>query len=275
MHRPPEDGDRELLGRGRTAEVFRTPDGKVLKLFYEEISADLPAYEARIARAVCKVCNTAPAFYGVTQFDRRIGLIYECIIGTPLIESLLDQTFTASEVGRYMAQLHRRIHTAIGEGLPTMAEIFGPKIRQYSTISAIGKGRLMDFIHRDGVQHLCHGDLHLDNVLREEGHRLSAIDWTNGYSGNPLSDVARTHYMFLHGLPPGRKGIEPEERHIRGVLADAYWTEYFAENQPDTDTWDIWRLLALIRRSFEGIDAEQPVIEQAINQILQLHGDFA
>jgi hypothetical protein len=67
----------------------------------------------------------------------------------------------------------------------------------------------------------------------------------------------------------------PEEQLVRDDLADAYWAEYFAEEQVDPDTWEIWRLLVLIRRTFEGIDGEQPGIEQAIDEILQSHGDFA
>ena len=86
----------QLLGRGRTAEVFLAQDGRALKLFFADFPAKVIRREADKARVVTSLCSFAPAFYGETHIDGRAGLLYERIDGAPLIDCW-SETDTSSK----------------------------------------------------------------------------------------------------------------------------------------------------------------------------------
>lgn len=260
----------KLLGSGRCAEVFLQEDGKALKLFYAEGPA---AAEAEKAPVVGRSCPVAPAFYGRTERDGRSGLLYACVSGLSLTDQVVSGDLAPDAGGRRMAAVHRQIHACSGKGLPGAVEYFGPKIDRFPLLSATGRGRLLDYIGRDGERCLCHGDLHPENILTDDAGRVWAIDWANAYCGNPLADVARTEYLLLNGLPPGATSIGAEEGRMRTQAAEAYMGSL---NMPfDPRAWDLWRLAMLIGRYGEEIEAEAPVVREAVNQIVAHHGDFA
>jgi hypothetical protein len=264
----------QLLGRGRTAEVFCTEDNKALKLFYPDFGARHLDYEADKARIVGQHCSVAPAFYGSTKVDGRTGLLYECILGSSLTDAVLSGPLSLAEGARRMSRIHRQIHRAAGEGLPDMVAYFGPGIQRSAAISPAGRSRLMAFLRDNEQRYLCHGDLHPENLILDSEEKMWAIDWNNAYCGNPLSDIARTHYLLLNGLPPGEEQITPAELGIRTEFVTAYLDDYLGDSAQPPD-WDLWRLVVLVNRYFEGIEEERPAIEIAVAQLIEENPLFA
>lgn len=267
----------DLLGRGRTAEVFCDQDGRALKLFFADFPEQIVRSEADKARVVARLCSVAPAFYGETHVDGRPGLLYELIDGGTLIdvESVFDDPPDIEVVARDMVQLQLAIHAAAGSGLPTMSEAFGASIKRYPHLSASGRQRLFDFVAADSTNLLCHGDLHTDNILRQKDDALRVIDWTNAYSGHPLCDLARTLYMIECGLPPDTDHISEKERPLRNAFATAYRQAYYAATTLDRTDEDMWRLLALIGRHAEGIAQELNGVERLVGEIVERRGELA
>ena len=265
----------QLLGRGRTAEVFLAQDGRALKLFFADFPAKVIRREADKARVVTSLCSFAPAFYGETHIDGRAGLLYERIDGAPLIdvETVFDDPPNIESIAREMAQLQLDIHATTSSGLPTMAETFATSIARYPLISAAGRERLLDFVANNNTAQLCHGDLHVDNILRQTDGRLRVIDWTNAYSGHPLCDLERTLFMIECGLVPGTEHIDETELPLRNAFAKTYRQAYYAENA-DRANEDIWRLLALVGRHAEGIAGERGIAEQRVREVLKRRGEF-
>jgi len=265
----------ELLGRGRTAEVFRNEDGHALKLFFAQFPERIARLEEHKAPIVHSLCSAAPAFYGSIQLDGRVGLLYERIDGSPLIDvqSLHGEIPDLSTVARDMAKLHLKIHAAAGGQLPTMLDTFQASIERYPHLSPAGRQRLLDFVAQNDTAQLCHGDLHPENVLRQTDGTLRAIDWNNAYSGHPLCDLERSLYMIEHGLPPGTDEVPAAERPIRTTFAAAYRQTYYGET--DRTNEEIWRLLALVGRHAENIPGECDGVEKLIAAILRTHGNFS
>lgn len=244
----------ESLGRGRTAEVFLTEDGKALKLFFPEFQTEAPHREERIARIVSEQCPVAPAFYGTTTIDNRVGLVYERIAGEAVSETSVSDSFTIDDFSRQFARLHREIHTASGDGLRPLPDLIEKKIDAFDPISDGGKSLLLSHLHRDGPRQLCHGDFHPENVILSPQQHLR------------LSDVARTAYLIKHGLRPGLRAVAEEERQLREQVILGYCDEYFGDNPSEKTEWAAWQIIIMINRYTE-IDDEKPTIEKAIAEI--------
>ena len=264
----------ELLGQGRTAEVFLTQDGKALKLFRAAIPEHVAHREAQVARIVSEQCSLAPAYHGMTTVEDRVGLLFERIDGAVISETLISGDYTVDDFARELAQLHLEIHAASGDGLHDTGDILESKIAAYVGISDRGKRRLLRYLDRDRTSGLCHGDLHPENLIRDPENRLRPIDWTNAYRGNPLSDVARTIYLLRSGLRPGTQTVADEERPLREQIIATYSDEYFQNDQPDDSEWAAWQTLVMVNRYTEGIDAERPTIEKAVALIQANHPEL-
>jgi len=105
---------------------------------------------------------------------------------------------------------------------------------------------------------LLHGDFHPANLLRST-HGYVVIDWTNGMSGDPAADVARTILLMGGGkLADGTavvvRVIAPVAR--RALLA-GYLGAYARELPLDRDLVDRWLPVWAAARLAEDIDEER------------------
>ncbi|NKB65602.1 MAG: phosphotransferase [Candidatus Latescibacteria bacterium] len=265
----------ELLGRGRTAAVYRNEAGQAVKIFHAGVADGLVQHEARIAAALAGVCPVAPDFYGIKDCDGRPALLYQLIEGTALIEWFRREEVDIAGLASRLAAVHRSVHAAAATRLPTMAQAWAPKLRQYGQLSTAGIERLLDFIDRDPVRKICHGDLHPENAMEDSNGQLWAIDWTNAYSGHPLSDMARTVYLLRYGLPPEQARIGAAEKALREQGVEVFLESYGGSDPRQDPDWPVWWLLVLIGRCSERIGAEQSDIDRMIAQSLAARPEFA
>lgn len=264
----------ELLGLGRTAEVFLTDDGKALKLFYPEFQDRGPQQEERISRIISDRCPSAPTFFGTTTVDGRIGLLYEHIEGAAVNEASIRPDYTVEDFARQLARLHLEIHRASGVDLPSWESRVGAGIEHFEPMSRDGKAVLLSHVHRNEPFCLCHGDFHPENVILDPRRCLRPIDWVNAYRGHAFSDVARTTYLIQHGLKQGLDTISEEERPLRDRVSHVYLDEYFDHNPPEEIEWAAWQLTTMILRDQEGIDAEKAAIRKMILNLQSRYPDF-
>ena len=265
----------ERLGRGRTAEVYRTEDDKALKLYHADVSESFITYETQIAKAVTSVCSAAPKFYGKTTLEGRKGLLYQIVEGTTLTEMIHQESVDINGLACRMAKAHQSIHATSTDDLPSMMDYFVPNLIRYGQLSDAGLQNLIAFIDRDKTEKICHGDLHPENVMEDNNGKLWIIDWTNADSGNPISDLARPLYLVLNGLPLNQTHIEPAERLMREQVVESFIPFYGSDDPRKSNDWDVWRLIILINRCFENIDSERPEIDRMIAEILKSRPEFA
>jgi len=105
---------------------------------------------------------------------------------------------------------------------------------------------------------LLHGDFHPANLLRT-GDGYVVIDWTNGMSGDPAADVART--VLLTGGGKLADDTAVIVRMIapvaRRVLLAGYLRAYARETPLDRDLVDRWLPVWAAARLSEDIEAER------------------
>lgn len=115
-------------------------------------------------------------------------------------------------------------------------------------------------IPTDGSGVYCHGDLHGENVLVQDGEVTAVVDWELASVGPPEQDVARTHVLLatLPGVSSiGRRLLGRSARRVTGQFLDAY-----EERRPlDRDVVDEWRV-AHARRLIEVARGSGGVADQ-------------
>lgn len=255
------------IGTGRTAEVFLDNDGSAVKLFYGFMPATEAEYEAVILQEVSKVCGLAPKHIGLCNVEGRNGLRFEYIEGRMAGELMLSHPAQLFKITRAMGLLHREIHSAKTGGLRRGEDIYCAGVREYQGISAEARNTLLDFIVSQKADSLCHGDFHPENILIGADGKMRVIDWVNSYSGDPLSDVARTYYLIRHGLSPNKRTwLERVMEYIgKPIIANAYLHAYFNKKKFPKKEFRLWLLVVMIHRFVkERIPEEEPGLRKAL-----------
>jgi thiamine kinase-like enzyme len=254
------------IGAGRSAEVFIDNEGKALKLFFEWVKPAQIEYEADISQKVVNVYKETPMFFGVIHHEGKLGLQYELIQGEMLSDVMKRQPIRMVKLARELGKIHRRMHANRVEGLAKMRNVYGDRLLRYPALNNNMKDELIKFLENDINNSLCHGDFHPENVMVDNDGRMWVVDWVNAYSGNPVSDVARTYYLLSKGTSPGESSllIQAVEIFAGHFISRAYLKSYFRDQKFPKAEFDKWLLIIQITRYSEGIKEEQAYLEKAI-----------
>ena len=190
------------IALGRTAEIYTWEEGQILKLFRDWFSADGVEYEARITRMVHATGSPIPAVGEVVEVNGRLGLIYERVEGSSMLETLKTKPWTLFRSARLLAELQADMHACIVPELPSQRQRLENKIRAAEMLPPdMQEAGLKALDKMPDGDRLCHGDFHPDNVLMTARGPV-IIDWIDATRGNPLADVARTSLLLSLGAPP-------------------------------------------------------------------------
>ena len=250
-----------LVGIGRTAEVFDWEDGWVLKLYCAPIPRAWVEHEAELGRIIHGLGIPAPAVREVVELEGRVGCVFERVPGPSLVDRVKRRPWQAAEVGRFLARLHRRVHLATvpPRQLPCLAERIAGNIREVRELLGDDSDRVLariEALPADGV--LCHFDFHPGNVLGV-GDRVQIIDWLTAGIGPPAMDVARTLLILESPFPPPGLPLllHPVMRHVRRIVASAYFAEYFALSGLSRAEVDAWLISVAAARLWEKVPGER------------------
>jgi uncharacterized protein (TIGR02172 family) len=216
---------KELIARGRTAEVYAWGTGKVVKLYRPGFGAEDAQYEAKVAAAVQESGVACPRFYEQVEVEGRPGLVYERIDAVPMSEMVMKAPWRIPALAQRMAALQRQMHQPkIDAPLPGQREKYTRRIEHSDILPAPLKSRLLAaYAKIPDESRLCHGDFHPENILSTAEKDL-AIDWIDVSVGHPMADVARTSILLL--------GVSATNNPLIRLIVDwfhkAYLRAYFA-----------------------------------------------
>lgn len=205
------DEGREVIGRGRTAEILAWGDGRAMKLYVEGSSRECVAREALVSRVVARLGLPAPAVYdaptpdGLYDIGGRLGILYERVDGPTMMRDVGGRPWRLVAHSRLLARLHAGIHATSGGDLPSLRARIERAIE--SARGAFDERTLVAARKRlstlPDVRAACHGDFHPDNVILRRGGPV-VVDWGPASAGHPAADVAWTVLLYrLGGTPPG------------------------------------------------------------------------
>ena len=248
----------ELVGRGRTAEVFAWGDNQVLKLFLKEWSFEA-AQEFRATKAAHELGAPAPAVERMVEIDGRQGIIFERITGPSMAEAMQSRPWTLLRCARMMAELHADIHSQQTTSLPSLMEDLEAAFRQREGIPDSLRQVAIDSLRKvpDGNTAL-HFDLHPVNILLSPSGPV-VIDWMTAKRGDTLADVARTRLLTTTGpLPSAPTPMTSLIGRSRGWFVTTYLRRYRQLRPYAEQELSAWRVpMAAARLAFEGLTEKE------------------
>ena len=246
-----------LVATGRTADIHLWNGTNIVKVFREWVSLEAVTLELRAAKAVYDAGLPVPAVGETIKVNNRIGLIYERIEGTSMLEALGRRPWNILKYAEQLAHLHARTHACIVPEIPPLHRCLENKIRSARALPDRLKEKVLLLLDKmpDG-NYLCHGDFHPGNIILT-GKGPIIIDWIDSSQGNPLADVARTSLLArLAYLPKGMPS-----RQLFGVTRHwfnrIYLNHYFKVNQVSRDGFMDWLIINAAARLAENIHEEQ------------------
>ena len=252
-------GDLELLGAGREAEVFAWDNGRVLRLARDASDTEMIEREAIALAAAHRAGANVPGVHERVTVDGRPGVVLDRIDGVGLLEQLAARPWSVRAVARTLgaehAALHRiqspaalpKLHDELRHRLASPLVPEDVRVRALERLAALPDG-----------DRLLHGDFHPANLLRTE-HGCLVIDWTNGASGDPAADVARTILLvgggkLADGTPVVIRVLAPIARRF---LVTGYLRTYARDAPLDRALVDRWLPVWAAARLAEGIAQER------------------
>ncbi|MBN1287750.1 MAG: phosphotransferase [Anaerolineae bacterium] len=253
----------ELIGRGRTADVFAWDDGRALKLFADWMPAGAVQREADLGRKVHETGLPVPAVYGVVEVDGRRGIVYERVEGPTMIGMFGKRPWLGGKLARTLAELQAATHAQKVSGFPSRREYFARRTRATDALSADQKEHILQALHAlPDDNALCHGDLHPENVLMTARGPV-IIDWIDATQGHPLADVARTWMMLTmsQGTEETPALVLLLIKLFRSLFCRAYMQRYLTLRPEATRAGiEAWLLPVLAARLVENIPGERDML---------------
>jgi uncharacterized protein (TIGR02172 family) len=248
----------QLVGRGRTADIYAWGNTQVLKLFKDGRPDGMVQQELRIARTVQVAGLPVPKVQdNIVQVDGRYGLIYERVSGPSMLVCLRQQPWKVVTFGRLLADIQATIHACAAPDLPVWKERLERDIRAAPLLTESARQAVLQALAAlPGGSALCHGDFHPDNVIMTR-HGPVVIDWMTAVCGNPAADVARTSALLRLGeIPPGTP-LRSLINLLRGMFHRVYLDHYLHRSHLTHAAVNVWELPIVAARLTEGIENEQ------------------
>ena len=192
----PEQG--ALLARGTSADLLAHAPGRALKLYHAAGGQRAFEVESTALARAAEAGLPVPAVYGQEKHGDRPGLVMEWRTEPTVLRHLLRRPGHAAGALREMARLHRRVHALDGRGLPDQKAAVRPVLDVAPVPEALRHAVTARLNALPAGTALCHGDIHLGNVLRA-ADGLCILDWEKACCGAPAGDLARTLVMIAHG----------------------------------------------------------------------------
>lgn len=261
----------KLIGQGMTAQVYSIDNDKILKLYYDYISEKEIIEEYEIGKAVHKVGIPVPAVYDIVDEEGRKGIIFQQIKGKSILKLIEDKPWKIIYYARQMAKLHFKLHTCSIKHIPSEKEKYIYAINKLPDQLKEKKDKLLSYIEKLPSGYcVCHGDFHPDNILVTQSE-MCVIDWTDIYSGNPLSDVARTCILIRTPyIPEGTSKLMIFiSKILKWILYRSYFKTYKKLAHVKTKDINNWLVPVAAKRLLEKIPGEEKWLLNMIDKRLK------
>ena len=191
----------EHFARGRSAEIFRTEDGKILKLFFPDYPREYAEKEYKNTKIAASLGCTGMQVYDMVERGGRFGFVMDCIDGVSQNDMPGKKPAYLFEAGKDLARCHVRVQKAHTRELDDVREvclgILGEDCMAFLTQEEKSRaaGYLRSLPDDDTVLHL---DFHTGNVLVDKSGECKIIDWMTAARGNRSKNCPLFRHPRLH-----------------------------------------------------------------------------
>jgi hypothetical protein len=251
--------EKQLIGIGRTCEVYAWEQDRVLKLLLPDVPQEWAKIEAEIGHDVQAAGLPVPFHGEVLEIDGRRGLIQERLSAPSMLDLLGKQPWRATPLAHVLAKLHTKVHACRAPATWLDQRFWLRKdIEQNDLIPYDLKVKVIVVLEGlpEGFQ-MCHGDFHPGNIVMTSRGPV-IIDWLTATRGHPLSDVARSVVLMSIGKPPpGTPGLWLIEL-IRKNLLNTYIKTYFKLGLSGREQFQAWLSVNAAAFLLHSLPEERP-----------------
>ncbi len=229
-----ESLDPDLLNQpissGRTAEIYDSGNGWVVKLFAFGIGKEAAFNELDALKTAALHGIPVPEPGDLVLMKMRWGFAMRKVEGRNGMQRL-NSGDDPVEAGRLYARLQHELTSHSGKFLPQAEKVMEGKVNTMSGFSDDEKGKLLALLRKAPKgDRLLHGDFHPGNVMWSEDSSHVFTDWVDAAKGHPSADVARSLVLFGYqteaGSDPSRSSFTESyltewERLSRGIKEEA------------------------------------------------------
>lgn len=188
------------IGRGKSGDVLRLRDGTVLKLFGPQIPHDIVDREFRALTVVRALAVRSADPIETLSVEGRPAIRSTFVPGQQVLDRVkrnpVGMTWALARLAWQQARLHA---VRVEQGaLPGDKAIIADRIATSCAGEHAIRAALARLSALPAGDRLCHGDLHLGNVIAARG-RWTIVDWGRATIGMPAGDAARTRLLILFG----------------------------------------------------------------------------
>jgi aminoglycoside phosphotransferase (APT) family kinase protein len=261
------ESPRPLISKGRTAEILQFGEGRVLKLFFDRYPERYAVTEAQIGRLVYQSGAPVPRIYDLVTINGRHGIVYQHVIGETMLVHLKRQPWRLTALARLMAELHAALHQIVLPELNAQPARLSEQLAAAPGLTNFTCSHLLEKLERmqSGVQALCHGDFHPDNVILTATGPV-IIDWLTATSGDPAADVARSRLLLEISQPVHDQSLRDRllVAAIRRLFVSRYLKHYCKLTGLSESRLKAWEPIVAAARLSEGIMPEEAVLRTKI-----------
>ena len=265
----------EHFARGRSAEIFRTEDGKILKLFFPDYPREYAEKEYKNTKIAASLGCTGMQVY--VERGGRFGFVMDCIDGVSQNDMPGKKPAYLFEAGKDLARCHVRVQKAHTRELDDVREvclgILGEDCMAFLTPEEKSRaaGYLRSLPDDDTVLHL---DFHTGNVLVDKSGECKIIDWMTAARGNRAVEEALMEFFFSEAelFPEASKAKIALFSAIRGSIGKGFFKEYQKLSPLSAEEIDRYRLAALILRRHWNIAFEEAYLTKTIRALIEKYG---
>jgi aminoglycoside phosphotransferase (APT) family kinase protein len=256
-----------LVGHGRTADVFGYGENKVIKVFHKQFS-HLAVKEYERVKIIDSLEISAPYAYEILDIDGKKCIVYEYIKGISMLQSTQKKPLKIRIYAKQLADMHAAIHSRPAPALPNIKESLSSAICSVQSINKKDKDAILGYLETlpDGDR-LCHYDFHPGNVMIFNGN-ASVIDWMTAGRGDPCADICRTSLILRSNVQPyDMPAIKKLTLHVfRKIFYRNYIRQYLQTTGISIQQVERWLLPVAAARLNEKIESELPYLKSIIHQ---------
>lgn len=185
----------KAIATGNTATIY-VNDKTIMKVYKDYLPPAEAEMEARKQRFAHACGLPVPKVLDVTMVENKQVLIMEYIKGNTLGELLFKNEKKAEYYMSLSIDIQQQIHQHGGIALEPISYKWGRQIADSQILDEESKSLLLNKLKTMPQEtRLCHGDLHLFNLVKAEGS-VWIIDWVDAGAGDSLADVCRTYLLY-------------------------------------------------------------------------------
>jgi thiamine kinase-like enzyme len=188
---------------GRRSSIHKINDYQVIKLYSKDMPTERIEEEFNKTRLVWKSGKLdVPEPIKLTKVNGRDGIIFQRIDGISYMDIFQKKPWLFFSKIKEIANIQRKVHEQIIDGLPTQKEEFHNLISQSPRINEKEKKMLLKILSEKHTPVLCHGDFHHGNLIETKDKGTYIIDWMDAFSGSYQLDVALTAVNAIVSTSP-------------------------------------------------------------------------